>query len=71
MDTFDNTPEDMLRLTHKHEHPLDDIDEFINTVLLGYPKRHPWDDVWMTGERNDTTSNPEAASGSTIPAEKD
>jgi hypothetical protein len=55
---FDNTPEDMLRLTHKHEHPLDDIDNFINNVILGYPTRHPWDDVWRTGETDDTRKEP-------------
>jgi hypothetical protein len=71
MDTFDNTPDDLLRLTHKQEHPLDDIDQFINTVLLGYPPKNVWDDTWMTGETNDTTSNSEAASGSTIPEDKD
>jgi len=51
----DNTTDDLLRLTHKHEHPLDDIDEFINTVLLGYPKRHPWDDVWIMERENEIT----------------
>jgi hypothetical protein len=58
MDTFDNTPDHLLKLTHKHEHPLDDIDSFINKVILGSQERHPWDDVWIRGETDDTTEKP-------------
>lgn len=31
--------DDYLKQTHSHEHPLGDIDKFINEHLLGYPPK--------------------------------
>jgi hypothetical protein len=44
--------DDYLKQTHKHEHPLSDVDKFINEHLLGYPPKNIWDDSWMIGETN-------------------
>jgi hypothetical protein len=49
---FDDTPEKLPKL--EDDNALEDIDEFIDTVLLGYPPKNIWDDVWMTGETDDT-----------------